>query len=272
MSDILSELELHFGDMKIYLPNNLFSQISNDVFEGKGDARKISFTYAYLAINSMLYKYATYVTPEKAIGNGDLKEILGYSKTTKSVDSIIKKDGLLDKSGITFTSKNFPIGYSYSNINHINKIPVRDMIMFDEVDEDVKNVLKNVIGRRKYEVKIPNFIHQQENSTLYFLENTHELKLSELKFFIEHESLSLTDFFLYMFLKSRGKNNEFNKTNTMTYEIMSEITSMSTATLQSSLEKLDELKLIGVSRGTYNKKKKRNTNNKYYWRDTSKVV
>jgi hypothetical protein len=118
-----------YGDgVSVQIPNGLFKDLSACIKNRNGSTniQQVSFAYAYLVIIAFLYKYAHYIDIDNGtyIQNADIKELLGYSKTTKSIDNVIKKNGILDMMGLTETSKDYPIQFTINNNEKINNIPL----------------------------------------------------------------------------------------------------------------------------------------------------
>lgn len=99
-----------YGDSaNVQIPNDIFKLLSSKI-KNKNcstNIKQVSFAYLYIILVSFLYKYTNFVYIDNGtyIQNTDIKELLGYSKTTKSIDSIIKKNGILDNIGLTITTK-----------------------------------------------------------------------------------------------------------------------------------------------------------------------
>lgn len=216
----------HIENLKFLYGNDAYVQIPNDIFNilsfniknknGSTNIQQSSFAYSYLVLMSFLYKYAHFVDIDNNtyIQNADIKELLGYSKTTKSIDHIIKKGGVLDSIGLTNTIKNYPIRFIYNPNESINGIPVREFIMINELNKDdlELELIKKVVKNRNYEIKEPIFLfnRNEDIGTLYDYSNTHTISINEIIHFITDSDLDNIDFYIYSFLKSRckGLNND----------------------------------------------------------------
>lgn len=232
MYEHFKNMEYLYGDdICIQMPNDIFKVLSSNIKSKSGSTniQQSSFAYAYIVVVAFLYKYAHFVDidNETYIQNADIKEFLGYSKTTKSIDSIIKKDGLLDEIGLTKTIKNYPIRFINSPCEVINNIPVKEFITMMNVDTDDVNysMIKKIVKNRNYEVKEPLFLFEYNGNTgtLYDYSNTHRVTIREVLEFVRYDGLSNIDFSLYCFLKSKCKGFKDNtrqiSLNFITFEL-----------------------------------------------------
>lgn len=91
----------------IAIPNSLFTKLLTLTKFKKLKSQHVGFTFSYIYLQTYLFRYTKYDTyvPTK----GEIKQLLGYSATNKTVDHIIKRNGLLDDESITVTSNDFPI-------------------------------------------------------------------------------------------------------------------------------------------------------------------
>lgn len=210
--------KLYGDDVYVQIPNGIFKILSNNTKSKSGGAntKQASFAYAYLAVVSLLYKYTHFVDIDNSvyIQNSDIKELLGYSRTTKSIDHIIKKGGLLDSLGLTATTKDYPIGFEYSS-NTINGVAIRTFTTINDIkDDDSYELIKSIVKNRNYEIKEPTFLFNRdgENGTLYDYSDTHKVSLEEVIAFIEGENLDNIDMYIYFFIKSKckGYNGDTN--------------------------------------------------------------
>lgn len=245
-----------YGEAGVQIPNDLFRQLAV-ALKGKGkkatNIQQVSFAYAYLVTIAFLYKYAHYVDIDNGtyIQNSDIKQILGYGKTTKTVDKIIKKGGILDKLGLTKASKDYPIRFTKHPTETINDIPLREFTTIKECDiEDAHYItIKNIVKNRNYEIKEPLFLTQEygENDygTLYSFENTHKVTIEEFIHFVYSQDLNNIDLLLYSFFKSKCQGLEDNMKSIALHKITLEI-GMGKDTFYSHLEKLKKKGYIDV--------------------------
>lgn len=222
----------HFKNIQYLYGNNAYVQIPNDIFRtlskniknksGNTNIKQTSFAYAYIICVSFLYKYAQFVdiNNKTYIQNTDLKQILGYSKTTKSVDYIIKKDGVLEKIGLLKTVKDYPVSVMYGD--EYSNFKIREFITLSMMDKShpTYKIIKNIVKNKNYEVKEPVFMFEYNGGagSLYDYSNTHRVTIKEFIKLICDEKLDNIDLMLYFFFKSKCYN--LNKKNTKSIPLL----------------------------------------------------
>lgn len=247
----LSEIKYLYGDdAYVQMPNDIFCNIFNNV----KSFQQSSFTYSYLVLNAFLYKYAMFVdlNNKTYIQNSDIKQILGYSRTTKSVDYIIKNGGVLDKLGLTKTTREYPVITKMSDekLGKINMIEfeLKKDIFNSELEsyKKIKETILKIVKNKNYQVKIPIFLFELDNrfGTLYDYSNTHKIKISEFIKIIYNTELSSIGFLLYAYLKSRCFYNKI--INISTNNIMND-TGACRYTANKYIKKLESLNYININ-------------------------
>lgn len=213
----LKNLEYLYGDdVSVQIPNEIFKTLSLHIKDKKGrtSIQQTSFAYAYLVTVALLYKYAHFVDIDNDtyIQNADIKELLGYSRTTKTVDHIIKKEGVLDQIGLTMTTKDYPIRFTTLDEEKINNIPLREIVTINDIDDtDINyNIIKSIVKNFNYTIKEPTFLFEYNggNGTLYEYSNTHKVTIKELLTFISNGNLDNIDMYMYFYFKSKCKGLE----------------------------------------------------------------
>lgn len=220
-----------YGDnIYVQMPNGVFRDLSSSIkSKNNTNIQQASFAYAYLVIIAFLYKYAHFVDFDNGtyIQNADIKELLGYSKSTKTVDYLIKKGGILDDIGLTSTTKDYPVRFTSSPNEKINGIPLREFVTIRDIDEDdfMFSLAKKIVKNRNYEVKEPTFLFEYngDNGTLYEYSNTHRVTIKEVMEFIEDDTLDNIDFSIYCYIKSKAKNYKNNTRQIPLATIVSEL-------------------------------------------------
>lgn len=266
------------GKAGIRLPNNIFKNLSTHIRNKNGsiNIQQVAFAYTYLITTAFLYKYAHYVNIDNGtyMQNADIKELLGYNRITKTIDKVIKKNGILDNIGLTSTTKDYPIRFVMNPTEEINGIPLREFVTISELDvNDVNyNTIKGIVKNRNYEVKEPLFITTEydgsDYGTLYNIERTHEITLDEFISFVFDEDLSNIDFLLYGFFKSRCKGYKDNMKAMAVYKIILEI-GIDRGTFYDHLEKLKNKKYIAVNHKEWKVKGEKYRDmeaNEYFWK------
>src|SRR5690606_8041400 len=93
----------------VQIPNSIFCLLAKSLKNsiGEKNSRHASFAYAYLVATAFLYKYTHYVDVSNGtyVQNSDLKKMLGYNRTTKSIDRVLAKGGVLEQIGLIQTSR-----------------------------------------------------------------------------------------------------------------------------------------------------------------------
>jgi predicted DNA-binding transcriptional regulator len=205
-------IEYLYGDAYVQIPNGVFKDLSSHLItKNKTNIQQVSFAYAYLVVIAFLYKYAHFVDIDNGtyIQNADIKQLLGYSRTTKTVDGIIKKNGILDMIGLTETIRNYPILFMQNPTETVNDIPLREYVYIKDIDDTDVNysTIRKIVKNGNYETKEPTFlfVYKEESGTLYDYSNTHKVTIKELMSFMYSEGLNNIDFLLYCYFKSKCK-------------------------------------------------------------------
>lgn len=208
----LESIEFMYGEnAHVQIPNDIYKTLSSHIKNKNGSTKiqQSSFAYSYTIMIAFLYKYTFYVDVDKEtyIQNADIKELLGYNRNTKSIDHIIKKDGLLDFTGLTKTIKDYPVSFATNNDEQINEIPIREFTTINSLDktDDEYKKIKKVVKNRNYEIKEPVFLFEYNDDlgTLYEYSNTHKVTIKEFMKFLDDEELNNIDFSIYCFIKSK---------------------------------------------------------------------
>jgi hypothetical protein len=128
----------------IFMPNEIFEELKNNI----SNTQQLTFAYSYLYLITYLYRHCKYYNVGDIDGN-KIKEILGYSSNTRSINPIIKKGGLLDQMELTSTEKDFPTEWHFDSFSG-------DLVfdMLSEFDEDYQVIIKEGLSR-KFTVKKP---------------------------------------------------------------------------------------------------------------------
>lgn len=201
---------LYGGEAYVQIPNEIFKDLSTNIKSKNGSTniQQSSFAYAYLICIVFLYKYAHFVDVDNGtyIQNTDIKQILGYSKSTKSIDKIIKKNGILEEIGLVETTKKYPVSVTYSN-DEYNKMKVREFTTIDMIDESFPtyDIIKDVVKNKNYEIREPKFLFEYKDDvgTLYDYSNTHRVTIKEFIKLVYDDTIDNIDFMLYFYFKSK---------------------------------------------------------------------
>lgn len=251
MIDFNEEYQLEVG-----IPNYLFTDLINLANKKALKSNHIGFTYSYIYFITYMARYAKY---DKFIPSAmEIKQILGYTPTNKTLDYIMKRGGLLDENRITVTSNDFPIIAMYEDDEFYNK---EFYITFaSELYDDMKQ-FKN---ERKVSInascKIPLFGFYQDvecwgkgesfNGTFFLdYDNTGiDFTLLDYRIFAfcmsYSDDLGCTAFYLYAFLKYQ--NFKFKDGYNATRKTISDVTGLSEGVIQKYLSNMRAYKMINV--------------------------
>lgn len=251
----------------------------SDTIKGKNNksnVQQIAFAYSYIVAVSFLYKYTHFVdlNNETYVQNADIKEILGYNRNTKTIDKVIKKDGILDLMGITRTTKNYPIYHIDDLSNSINGIPIRELTYIEDIEKDdgIRMILKDIVRNRNYEIKEPLFMSEafgnRDYSTIYSYESTHKITLDEFIDIIFDEETNNVDFLLYCYFKCKCKG--FKKdTRMISLNTITRDTGMDSSTFYRHISILKERKYIDVEHKGWQTDFNTVESNDYCWKGIS---
>lgn len=253
MQKHLKNIEYLYGNAYVQIPNGIFQDLSNALRkDGRANIKQISFAYAYMVLNAMFYKYAHFIDLDNNtyIQNGDLKEILGYKRTTKSINKIISSGGVLEEEGFIEITKNYPVSVDYDGEEKINGITIRDFTTIDMVGEDYHGyeIIKKIIKNKNYKISKPNFLFEYKGDlgTLYNYKNTHKVLIRELFELLFHEENDNIDFLLYFYFKYKCYGLRQNMKSIAMYKIMSDI-GIGKDTLVVYTKRLEERNFISVN-------------------------
>jgi hypothetical protein len=194
----------------VYIPNEIFSDLveCDELVEGKTkqtSARAVAYTYTYIC--HWLYRYCKWVSDDRKVTQADLKQVLGYSRDNKTIDYIIKKNGVIENLGYLTTTNDYPVSYFFED----------DCIDFNTIkeqkqlcNEEVKKYLNN---DKNYKIKCPvKAFHRTTKSienkildgTFYGVESTHQVPFQVFVYCMTNEDIGILGFYLYSFLKHRN--------------------------------------------------------------------
>ncbi|AGI11772.1 transcriptional regulator [Bacillus phage vB_BanS-Tsamsa] len=254
MIENFNNIQKLYSKPSVQIPNWIFRRLAEST-KGKvqrTNVKQSSFAYAYVVTIAFLYKYTHFVDLDNGtyIQNKDIKQILGYDPSTKTIDKVIKKNGILDEIGLTCTTKNYPVTFEYTT-EEINGFPIREFTTINMLTVDDVNYskYKEIVKNRNYTVKEPTFFFNNDGDvgTLYNYNNTHTITLEEFMEFVYNDDLNNVDFFLYGFFKSKclGLNNDERGISQAL--IISEI-GLSTETFHNHIKVLEKKDYLSVER------------------------
>lgn len=244
-----------YGKASVRIPNGIFRDLSSTIKNRSGSTniQQVAFAYVYLTTVAFLYKYAHFVDIDNGtyMQNSDIKELLGYNRTTKTIDKIIKKNGVLDQLGLTTSTKDYPVQYLIHQEDKINNISVREFVSISDVDANYVNytIIKGIVKNRNYEIKEPLFLtteyYDSDFGTLYSIERTHQITIDEFMSLIFDEELNNIDFLLYGFFKAKCKGYDKDMRAIALYKIILEV-GIDKSTFYKHLELLKKKQYLSV--------------------------
>lgn len=271
MYEHLQNIGRLYGDAYVQIPNGVFKDLAQSIkSRNSTNIQQSSFAYTYLVTIAFLYKYAHFVDIDNGtyIQNSDIKQILGYGKTTKTIDKVIKKNGILDSLGLVRTTKDYPIGVEYAETGDI---ALREFITISMLDtDDINyNTIKDIVKNRNYEIKEPTFLFEYggDLGSLYNYNNTHRIDLKEFMKLVYDDSMDNTDFMMYSFFKSKCYGYKDNMRSIALHKIVLEM-GMSRDTFYIHLNKLKEKGYVTVNHKGWRMMNEKNDNlesNDYYF-------
>lgn len=271
-------IEYLYGNANVRLPNSIFKNLSTEIksSNGRTNIQQVAFAYAYIVTISFLYKYAHFVDidNESYVSNSDIKELLGYNRTTKSIDKVIKKDGILDQLNLTKTIRDYPVRFEMHPKDKINNIPIREFFTINDLDEsDVSfDKIRSIVKNKNYEVKEPLFMTTENDDsdygTMYSMERTHRIDIEEFLKFISDDEMDNIDFLMYGFFKAKCKGYPENMKAIAVYKITLEL-GIDRTTFFKHLELLKQKGYIAVNHKDWKMKSedyKTMEANQYFWK------
>ncbi|WP_146548785.1 hypothetical protein [Rummeliibacillus suwonensis] len=238
MNDIKELLRYNEMESKVFMPNEIFEDLKQSDIKPV----HIPFAYSYYYLINWLYRYTKYY--ETRINNKQIKEILGYHPDQKTIDYILKKNGVLDQIGYTQTVKDFPVMWELDKFEGLKFIMLSDMDGFTQ--QDIKKHLS-----RKYSIKYPvkAFVREyddegniDEEGTFYNIMNTHCVPFEVFIFSMQNDKLGCTAFYLYSYIKMM--NDKFLGGWDISIRQMVKDTGVSKKTLERYLDQLNKHKMI----------------------------
>ncbi|MFV2046876.1 hypothetical protein CJ195_21860 [Bacillus sp. UMB0899] len=207
-------------ESNVYMPNEIFEDLQNYI----KNTPHIAFAYSYYYLITWLYRYCKF-SLNNGISNSTIKEILGYSADTRSINYLIKKNGLLDQIEYTSTTRDFPVWWNADQI----KYEELEFTLVNEVD-NVKDENGEIKKPRNYSyeysiektyrdsvpknftIKYPEkafarFEDEEgkcEEGTFYKIEYTHNIPFEVFMYCMSNDDIGCTGFYLYAFLKHKN--------------------------------------------------------------------
>lgn len=272
--DELSKL-LQFDEeyeSKIFLPNEIFSDLANSNEFKTANHRAFAFSYIYLT--TWLYRYCKYSNSTEIINQRKLKEILGYSPDDKRTNYLIKKNGLLEQLDYLKTTTNFPISWEFEGTaydDNDNLLPIEfemyhDLKEYDPYLYGVLNMGKNF--NIKYPVKAfhRNGNENELDGTFYNFERTFLIPFEVFLYCMSNEEVGTVGFYLYSYIKMN--NQKFDEGYNISYVKLANNLKLTETTTKKYMAVLKKYKMVKFYHRqeffVYGLEKSKRRSNSYY--------
>lgn len=233
---------------KIFVPNEIFEDFSK--IEGISATKSFCFSFYYLI--TYLYRTTKYGSRKYTIS--DLKEILGYSRTNKTMDKFIKRNGVLDKLGYIAHTTNYPISWKFDVDEQSPVFRYYNDFLKENSKEEMQHyreVLGIFASRKNMTIDVPvKGLYRSEESrkkdekdgTFFCVKNTTRIDMDTFFFCMSNKELGTDGFWIYSFMKHM--NEYYNDDWRVSRNIMSKSTGLSTVKLNKVLMALEEYNMI----------------------------
>lgn len=252
-----TKLNVQHGQEDLYMSNRHFTALDRLVSEKKLKVSQVPFTYAYLYLQTYMFRYAKY--DNYVPSTGEIKEMLGYSPTLQKLDYIIKKGGLLDTEEITDTLFDFPVIQEWED-----KQPVFTMLSsFNEGGNGYGTQWRKERGiKTNQSCKYPVYAFYGEGEeyldantdnnegSFFDMSNTTNLDINIFMYCMSNEELETTGFYLYSYLKWKCDCSE-GEVFGIGYDRLARDTGLSERTIKKYIKALREFNLIDCQSGQF---------------------
>ncbi|MCY9588635.1 HTH domain-containing protein [Paenibacillus chitinolyticus] len=213
---------------RVYIHNEIFTELKNT--DKIKSATNIAFAYCYYCLNCYLFRYCKYgnaywFTKETLI------EMLGFARNNKTFDYLIKKNGLLDRLGLTETVSDLPVQSEFDDqfVSFIMYKALNDKEIFTLPHK--YTVKKPIKAFRRYEDDV-------FDGTFYDISNTHLFSIHRFIQIISNPDLGAIGFFMFQYLLYNCA--KFPSGYFITLIRLSEELSLSTGTIQKYINNLEK--------------------------------
>lgn len=249
--NLMNSLRFDIKQSDIFMSNKYFDILIDLKNTKKIKTTHLGFVYAYMYLQTYMCRNTTYDYFIPSVK--EVKELLGYSPIQKTLDYLIKKDGILDSEKLTITDNNFPL------INQYKKDT--DVLEFDTVS-NIHPSLKDhrdmhgISNTTKYKYPVLSFYEDHksgdielyygdEGGTFFDISNTTNVRFEIFAYCMANEDIGDTGFYLYSYIKhmndfADSKEEEYKATA----ETISKKTGLSVDTVKRYLKVLRQYNLI----------------------------
>lgn len=207
----------------LLMPNEVIEKLVKDEEFYNVKAPHVAVAYTYLFLITWLYRYGKYGkmelndTTKKAIF-----KIMGIAETSKEYDYIIKKDGVLDRLGITETLS-FTKAPMYWSADEDGNYSFPQFYLFEDMNDEYKEIWFKGTTTKRRQIKEPllatgfrNPLNEEgceeDYNGTFFDEGKQFTLMVGMDAFIKcmtTTDLGINAFYVLSFIRSRyGKNGE----------------------------------------------------------------
>lgn len=240
---IKSTLKITGKESKVFIPNEIFSDLQGYITNGS----HVAYAYSYYYLTHFLYRNCKYLNTKVFLDGAVIKQVLGYSESNRTMNYITKKGGLLDNIGYTESTKDIPLGFELKEIEGLTFT-----MAFDMPKEMLQPIPKMFFLKKplkalertilKHNVETNQIEEVETQGTFYDVSNTHSVDFNVFMYCMGNESLGTTGFYLYSWLKH--KHDIFRNGYDVSYEKLSAETGLPKRTMIKYLNALKGYNLI----------------------------
>jgi hypothetical protein len=241
------------NELPIYIPNEIFNDFKNRI--GVSTPSHLAFAYSYYYLSCYLYRYTKYGLGDK-FSDREILSYLGYSPSTKKLNYITKKNGILDQMGYTITTNNFPVLWGLDE----HELP--EFTLYKEFCQNNPELVINP-QNKNFKIKFPlKAFHRHDwsiedrlhDGTFFEADNTHSINVEKFIKIMSNDNLGTTGFYVYGFLVY--KCDKHNNSYMTTFDYLNSDIGISVRTLKDYVKELCASGFIKVKN---NGKEKPNT-------------
>lgn len=206
--EISKVLEINGKESPVFMPNEMFEDLQGYL----EDSSHIAYAYSYMYLSHFLYRNCKYFNVPTLLDNNMLKEILGYSKSNRTMNYITKKDGLLNGIKYTEPTKNYPMSWEYTDkelsfltyedsrdyMDVLPPIPKKFFLNYPLLAEADERVVTKVVTTETGE-KIEEEV--EVRGTFHDVESTTSVDFKVFMFCMGKKDLGVIAFYLYSWFK-----------------------------------------------------------------------
>ncbi|WP_340006000.1 hypothetical protein MHH52_00485 [Paenibacillus sp. FSL K6-0276] len=249
----IDRLRVHDKLPTIYMPNEIFEDITNNV---TGSSLFVSSVYACYYLDTFLYRYAIYGKNELTLKVPIRKQLLGFSGKSTFLDPIIKKGGILNLMGYTKPDSNYPIQWYLNE----DRLVIFDYLKDRSIDEEnnidygyyYSEIVKNTPPRTtiSYPIKAFDRLHVSSDGeeskwgTFDDISQTHGIEVETFLKCMSNKELGVEGFYLYSLIKH--KYDFYKGYWNISLEKLIEVSGMKPTRMKKVLHTLRQYEMVDV--------------------------